>query len=110
MTKMHSLKLSKADREKSMEGAASASSAAPSYPWGASLSLDHEALEKLEITTLPAVGDVLILMAKVKVTSVSAQDSEHGKSRAVSLQITDACLEPEDAKRSAVEALYESKE
>ena len=62
----------------------------PAYPCGLCVSLDDDALSKLGIKVLPKVGSVLMLEAKVEVSSVSSYDSQGGgKSRSVSLQITD---------------------
>jgi len=65
---------------------------APRYPWGLSLSLDNDSLEKLGLTELPALGAETMLVARVKVTSVSSNESEHGASKNVSLQITAMAL------------------
>ena len=61
------------------------------YPYGLSLNLENDALDKLEIKTLPEVGAVMFLQAKVAVTSVSEYKSQDNKEprRSVSLQITD---------------------
>ncbi len=67
----------------------------PRYPWGLSLNLEDESLKKLGVDTLPEVGVVLSLTAKVTVTSVSARDDQDGgKSRSMNLQITDMALGP----------------
>lgn len=81
----------------------------PSYPYGLSISLDDESLEKLEVdVTDLAVGSTMVVVAKVKVSSVSSNQSDGGPSRqSVSLQITEMCLEPEGAKAGdAADALY----
>lgn len=107
--KLTSLVLSKAEREKAVE-ASTPPEDAPRYPWGMSLTLDDEVLEKLGIDTLPALGTELELVAKVKVTRVSASDdADGGKYRSLSLQLTDACLEGygDAKKKSAESALYE---
>lgn len=65
----------------------------PRYPWGLSLSLDNDSLEKLGIDALPDVDDEMLVMARVKVTRVSAVDTaDGGKQRDVALQITDMQL------------------
>lgn len=82
----------------------------PAYPYGLQLSLDQDILEKLEVDSLPKVGTTLILIAKVDVSSVSEHESQGDKKprRSLSLQITDACLEPNTADgKKAVAALYE---
>lgn len=59
----------------------------PLYPYGLSISLDDEALEKLAMSDLPDVGDTMTLTARVCVTSVSASENGVGARRNVSLQI-----------------------
>lgn len=78
----------------------------PAYPWGLSITLDDDALEKLGIDTLPEVDTDMMLIAKVTITSVSANASSGGKeNRSVGLQITDLCLEKPSGK-NATAALY----
>lgn len=59
------------------------------YPWGTRLNLESDTLDKLGIKTLPAVGDELMIEAKVRVISVRESDN----SKSVELQITDMDLE-----------------
>ena len=59
------------------------------YPWGTRIDLESDTLDKLGIKTLPAVGDELMIEAKVRVISVRESDN----SRSVELQITDMYLE-----------------
>jgi len=101
--KLVSMKMSKADREKTSEPS-SVSTDRPVYPWGLALTLDNEALEKLGMPTCE-VGDELMLMAKVKVTNMSANESENGKNRSLGLQITDMALEA-GSESEASGALY----
>jgi hypothetical protein len=65
------------------------------YPYGLSLSLDDESLEKLGIDIGDySVGDELELHAKVKVRSLRQSESTtSGKDRSMDLQVTDMCLE-----------------
>lgn len=78
----------------------------PIYPWGLSINLDEDALEKLGLEELPTVGKPLKLLALVDVTSVSSNESKGGESRSVGLQITDLCLEPAGEKKSVESKLY----
>jgi hypothetical protein len=64
----------------------------PEYPWGLLLRCDEEILKKLGITSLPDVGSSLDLVAKVKVCSVSSNETEKGAMRHIELQITDMAL------------------
>jgi hypothetical protein len=68
----------------------------PAYPYGLTLELSDEVLEKLGVKDLPGVGAEILLTAKAKVTSVSINerqdadgDKEADKRRSVGLQITD---------------------
>jgi len=84
---------------------------APAYPWGLSLTLDDDALEKLDLETLPKVGTALTLVARVEVTRTSSdQGSDGQKHQSVSLQITDCCLEPEKDLKTVEDALYGKKD
>jgi hypothetical protein len=81
----------------------------PRYPWGLSLSLDEDAIEKLGID-LPKVGSSLRLEAMVDVTRVEAEEYQdhEGKTRtrrSVAFQLTDVGFEaPDDGETT--EKLY----
>lgn len=68
---------------------------APRYPYGLTLHLEDEVLEKLGMSTLPDVGKKMTLVAKVEVTTVNQHQSQEGKDQSVSLQITDMELKEE---------------
>ena len=71
----------------------------PEYPYGLRINLDDDSLKKLGITELPEVGTTMTLQAQVEVVSVSQHESDNGKHRDMSLQITDMELDaPRDAK------------
>lgn len=61
----------------------------PKYPYGLSICLDDETLDKLGITDLPAVGTVMQLTALVEVCSISQYENQTGADKSLSLQITD---------------------
>lgn len=105
MSKLVSMKSSPAERKARSEPTSIASDA-PIYPWGLSINLDTESLEKLGVEELPEVGDERLVIAKVKVTSVSSSDSESGANRNVGLQITEMCLEDAGEKAAAESKLY----
>ncbi len=85
----------------------SAVSNAPEYPYGLTITLDEEAIEKLSLMALPQVGQTMMLMARVKVVSVSQRDTEQdGKDRSVSLQITDMELGADKKETDHSSALY----
>jgi len=75
------------------------------YPYGLTVNLEEESLDKLGLNTLPQAGDTMTLTAKVKVRSVESRDSDDGKRRSVSLQITSMELEGGSAKEAVDKAL-----
>lgn len=102
---MVSMKMSASERkEYSTEAIASD---APSYPYGLCLHLDDDALQKLGLTEMPAVGTELMVMAKaiVKGTSAHAYEGEQAH-RSVDVQITDLELGSVASASSAADALY----
>lgn len=76
------------------------------YPYGLSLSLDEDALKKLGITELPAVGKSLTLHAKVKVESVSESEYESGASKNLGLQITHMELDAGKSREEQANKIY----
>lgn len=69
----------------------------PRYPYGLCLDLDDEALAKLGITDLPAVGTTMQLVAHVRVTRISQYENQEGKDACLGLQITDMGLDSDTA-------------
>ena len=68
----------------------------PRYPWGLNLRLENAVIDKLGMTELPAVGDVVMIVAKAKIESVSVnENSEKEKNKSVGVQITEMAIEPE---------------
>jgi len=64
------------------------------FPFGLSLHLDSESLNKLSMASLPDVGAEFALIAKATAEAVSEFESEEsGKERTLTLQITDMALE-----------------
>jgi hypothetical protein len=85
----------------------------PKYAYGLRLELDDDALEKLGITELPAVGETLMITAKVEVIGTSTNERQGGDEEScVSLQITHLAIgdENEPKKRDPAKALYKSTE
>jgi hypothetical protein len=105
---MVSMKMSPAER--SAPGSPTSILDAPSYPYGLAISLDNGTLKKLGIKDLPEVGEELMLMATVKVTSVSSSEGEGGSQKNVSLQITEACLGEDAEMQGAESKLYDKKD
>lgn len=57
------------------------------FPFGLSISLDDESLEKLGIKTLPKVGEAMIVAGVGKVESVSERSTARNSSRNVTIQL-----------------------
>jgi hypothetical protein len=74
---------------------------APAYPYGLTICLSSESLEKLGLDkSLPTVGARMALVAIVEVTSVRSEKTQGGEARAhADLQITEMELLP--ARREA---------
>lgn len=102
--KLISMKLTKAEAKQENE----VTDDRPEFPFGLSLRLDNEALGKLGMKTLPEVGSVLNLMAKVEVTEVSEHSRSEDKEpvKGLSLQITDMGLHSESKSKDAAEELF----
>lgn len=80
---------------------------APQYPYGLCIRLDDDALEKLGMTALPAIGTEMMVMAKVVVKSTSAYSRQGGEDhKDVELQITDLEIGAVSASKDAAGALY----
>lgn len=96
----------KMSREEAKEYSEPMATDAPEYPYGLCIDLNDDSLEKLGITSLPAVGTVVTIQAKAIVTSTSSNSTQGGEQEMrASLQITDMEVETGDAK-SAVQRLY----
>lgn len=89
---MVSMKLSKADQKEEMSPV---SATPPQFPYGLCLRLDGDELDKLGITTLPAVGDEFHIQAVGCVTSVAELNRADAESRNIEIQITMLGLENE---------------
>jgi len=69
----------------------------PTYPYGLSIRLSHEELEKLGVDYSDwAVGDHFHLQAMAKITSISEHENEGGKNCCVEMQIIALAGEDED--------------
>lgn len=82
----------------------------PDYPYGLNLTLEHDHLKKLGITTLPKVGSYVNVNARALVTSVRQSETTKGKpNRCVELQLQKIGV-GNDGPGSAVEAIDEGLE
>jgi hypothetical protein len=109
MAKLVSMKVDRSSREEKSEAMPSIGEQS-AYPYGLSLSLDEDALEKLGVDVGDfKVGDELAIVAKVSVDSLSSNSTvAGGESARVGLQITDLCLEDAASKaQSAADTLYD---
>lgn len=81
----------------------------PKYPWGLSLSLNGDSLDKLGVKTLPAVGTEVTIVARACVSNTSEYSTEGaGSESSMGLQITDLQIDGLDADLfgRAAEMLY----
>jgi hypothetical protein len=78
----------------------------PKYPYGLSLYLDNDTLNRLGIQTLPAVGAQMSLTAICKVTSVGADEDQSGMVQRVNLQIT--AMEISEAEKTPAQSIYKN--
>lgn len=62
---------------------------APIYPYGLSICLTHDELDKLDLDGDCQVGDLLHMVCMAKVTSVSKNETTDGESCRIELQIID---------------------
>ena len=63
------------------------------FPYGLRIHLEDEEISKLNIP-MPEIGSTMVLVANIKVTSVSERADEDGENRSVGLQITEMELAP----------------
>lgn len=88
-------------------GATPSADNAPKYPYGLCLCLNDDAMKKLGLTTLPAVGTKMNLTAVVVVTSVGSSQQQDGDAEVrADLQITDMELSAKSAGKPVAERLY----
>ena len=66
------------------------------YPYGTRIDLDQDALEKLGIKNLPAVGTEMMIECKVTVIAVRESASQENTSRSMELQITAMDIEADE--------------
>lgn len=101
--KLVSMKLTKAETEKENE----VSEDRPEFPFGLTLRLDNEALDKLGMKEMPEVGTDIELAAKVVVTEVSEHTRGDGDTvKGLSLQITDMNLFKRESPTKTADKIY----
>lgn len=95
--------------ENTAEAAQSTEYKEPEYPYGLCIRLGKDELDKLGITSLPAVGTKMSMTAAVFVKSTSAYETQDsGKDMTFELQITDMELGAASSPSDAANALYGS--
>lgn len=96
-------------KEKKEEKTLLATSEPEEFPFGLSIHIEDDELNKLGFSESPEVGAEMLLTAKVKVTSMS--ESKHmmdnEENRSISLQITDMGLESATARKSTEDVLFD---
>jgi len=82
----------------------------PEFPFGLSVRLQEEEIQKLGMTDLPEVGSEWALLAVVKVESVRSSEQADGKkSRSIEYQITRMGFEKKTNIDQAANKLYGGK-
>ena len=71
-----------------------------SFPYGLTLNLDDESLDKLGFKKLPTVGDRMVVAAIGRVESVSERTSERNKDRDVRIQLEKLDVSPVPARKA----------
>jgi hypothetical protein len=98
------MKMSKKEAKEQNSGPSIAES--PQYPYGLSISLDNDTLEKLKLGDSVEVGDEVAIVAKAKVTSKSGYETMvGGAENSLCLQITD--LEVSGESSATTKTLYD---
>lgn len=107
MADLKSMKITKAELKERRERFKGSPDEGPKFPFGLSLHLDEESMDKLGVDKLPKVGTKMIMTARVEVTSVHAdQQLGGGKNRSMGLQITDLALEGDNAEKSDADIIF----
>lgn len=78
----------------------------PRYPEELCLTLESEELEKLNITSMPAIGTVMEIRARVYVKAVEGSQTQSGVEKEIELQVTDMAIEPVARRNDAATMLY----
>lgn len=80
---------------------------APKYPYGLTLCLGDEALAKLGVQSLPAVGTRVLVLAEAYVSGISMRERQGGKrTQDVDIQLTALDLQPAPMSADPAQALF----
>ena len=97
MPNMVDMALTPKEAEEEYSAPAYDSSKGPKYPWGLSIRLTQEELDKLGLSASDVeVGDVVEICGLAKVTSVSSSETQEGANSCVELQIIALSSEDDD--------------
>ena len=100
-----SMKRTKAEKKEGTDMACSPGDQ-EDFPYGLRIHLEDDEISKLNIP-MPEIGSIMVLIANVKVTSVSERADEDGENRSVGIQITEMDLAPyEKSETDHVKKLY----
>lgn len=113
--KIRDLKLEPSEQQ--AWGGPSVMSEPPEYPYGLNIELDECSLQKMDVSKLPEVGDMVQIAGYARVTRVSVRegddydgdgDSDDGLQRCVGLQLTALGIAPGGPadEQDAAETLY----
>jgi hypothetical protein len=78
----------------------------PRYPEELCLTLESDDLKKLNITTMPAIGTVMEIRARVYVKAIESSQTQGGVEKEVELQVTHMGIEPAARQDQAATMLY----
>lgn len=90
--KLVSMKRSKKERNREQKEMDATSPSMEEYPYGLSLHLDNDSLDKLGIGQLPKVGKKFRLHAECEVKSASLHERNGKRNRDLTLQVTRLAL------------------
>ncbi len=105
MPKMVDLALTEEEQEERNTSYAMPIGMAPKYPYGLSICLDHDTLEKLKVDYEDwEVGDIFHLHCFAKLTSISTNETADGEENCrAELQIVSMAAESEDEENEEAE-------
>jgi len=107
--KLTSMELSKKEKKEQNVPSVANSSSGPDYPYGLTIELEDNALEKLGIKKLPATGGTVTIEAKATVRSTSVRAEDGKERRSMSLQITDLSIEDDESYEGGFDNAADSK-
>ena len=97
------------EEKKDMGEAPSLIADKPKFPCGLQLRMCNRSLKKLGIDKAPGIGESFMIMARVEVIGVNAdQDDDDTKEFNVALQITDMEIEKKEEKKESADSLFYS--